>query len=97
MSSTYINIYKKRFHILGISINIKVKLYEINNNEIGIVASSKKLNFTFSFSTNQINYKEINKEIKEHFQKLLIERNEISKVNKIIVFEMPDGELFISY
>ena len=94
MSSSYINIYKKRFHILGISINIKVKLYEINNNEIGIVASSKKLNFTLSFSVNQINYKEINKEIKEHFQKLLMERNEISKT---IVFEMPNGEFFISY
>ena len=89
------DIYNLKLNTSNLCIKINVKIYKINNEEIGIVAKSKKINFSYSFSVREIDIKSINKEIKKKFKSILKERNIVS--NKIVVFEMPDGELFISF
>ena len=94
-SNRCFNIYNLNLNNSNLSIKINVKIYKINNEEIGIVAKCKKINFSYSFSVREVNIKSINKEIKKKFKSILKERNLVS--NKIVVFEMPDGELFISF
>ena len=93
MSSSYIKIYNKKFNILDTSILIKIKIYKTNYNQLGIIAFSKKINFTYSFIINELDINHIHEEIKKQFKKILAEKNK----NEIVVFEMPNGELFISY
>ena len=95
----YIKILYKDFNILGCDITTLIKVYRYDIYKIGIVAHSKKINFSYSFSLeNGAHQEKIDKEIIKMFEKTMKEKGYPLKNNSnVIAFEMPAGEIFLSF